>query len=338
MQKSTEAKSETVETRWRKHAEARSDTAGRWNNVLVIPYGEDSFAEVEDQISKMFIIEFGEFGTFITKDAHWTPPLALPDATDPMYEGYTNAQLKVAGDEAVKERAKLVAKLKEYRGRAFGLLISKLSRDGEEAVRAHGDYGAAETAMDPLLLWRVIKDTHSHRFDDRTKAESQYEAFRRYSAVAQVAGESIFEYQRRFELIAGNLMRMGCMFEPTEEDKARHFISTLGGAYDELRRDIANDERKKIAGAMPKTVAAAVARAREFIPGGARGGRSMSGGVPAPVAYVARAIKKTDTRVCYNCEEQGHIAKYCKKAKKEKKGPHGMHMFVDDLPDDLFGY
>ena len=63
---------------------------------LVIPYGEDSFAEVEDQISKMFIIDFGEFGTFITKDAHWTPPLALPDAIDPMYEGYTNAQLKVA--------------------------------------------------------------------------------------------------------------------------------------------------------------------------------------------------------------------------------------------------
>ena len=106
MQKSTEAKSETVETIWRKHAEARSETAGRWNNVLVIPYGEDSFAEVEDQISKMFIIEFGEFGTFITKDAHWTPPLALPDATDPMYEGYTNAQLKVAGDEAVKGRDK----------------------------------------------------------------------------------------------------------------------------------------------------------------------------------------------------------------------------------------
>ena len=58
MQKSTEVKSETVETRWRKHADARSDTAGRWNNVLVIPYGEDSFAEVEDQISKMFIIDF----------------------------------------------------------------------------------------------------------------------------------------------------------------------------------------------------------------------------------------------------------------------------------------
>ena len=94
-------------------------------------------------------------------------------------------------------------------------------------------------------------------------------------------------------MIAGNLMRMGCMFEPTEEDKERHFISTLGGAYDELRRDIANDERKKIAGAMPKTVAAAVARAREFIPGGACGGRSMSGGVPTSVAYGAHAMKKS---------------------------------------------
>ena len=58
-----EARSENVETRWKKHAEARSDTAGGLNSVSVIPYGKDSFTEVEDRILTL--------STFITNDAHW---------------------------------------------------------------------------------------------------------------------------------------------------------------------------------------------------------------------------------------------------------------------------
>lgn len=106
--------------------------------------------------------------------------------------------------------------------------------------------------------------------------------------VKQLAGESIFGYQRRFKEIAGNLVRMGCGFQPSEEDKARHFISTLSSVYGELCKDIANDEKKKVDGAMPKPVAAAVARAREFIPGGARGGRGLYGGVGTTIAYAAQ--------------------------------------------------
>ena len=67
------------------------------------------------------------------------------------------------------------------------------------------------------------------------------------------------------------------MFEPTKGTRrvAHWDVHTMNCAD----RDIANGERKK-------TVAAAVPRSREFISGGARSKRSMSGGVPAPVAYL----------------------------------------------------
>ena len=327
MKKSVEARSETTDKR-KKTAEARCETAVSWVNLPILPYGEDTFAEVEDMFSKAFIVEYGEFGTFVSKNAYWVPPLELPTAGDPMYEGYSTAQLKVAGDEAVKERAKQIAKMKECRGKAFGVLLSKLSREGEEAVKSDERYEEAENGMDPLSLWRIIKSTHSHRLDDRSRLESQYEAFRRYTVLKQMPGESVLEYKRRFELVAGNLDRMGCDYRPTEEARARHFIQSLSAAFNELRRDIANDERKKVPGAMPRTMGGAVARAREFIPSGA------TVNIPStPCVYAAQKSKRrVDKRECYKCGGIGHIQKYCPKQEVTA------HVTEVDAFPDIFGY
>lgn len=81
---------------------------------------------------------------------------------------------------------------------------------------------------------------------------------------------------------------MGCGHQPSEEAKARHFVNTLSEVFDELKRDIANDERKNVP-------AATMTRAREFIPAGGVATQK----VDAPVAYEASA--STKKRTCYKC-------------------------------------
>lgn len=66
----------------------------------MLPYGEDTFAEAEDMFSKAFIVEYGEFRTFVLKNAYWMPEhLITPSDSDLLLK---NGQMYRLSDSIVE--------------------------------------------------------------------------------------------------------------------------------------------------------------------------------------------------------------------------------------------
>ena len=281
--------------------------------VPVLTYtGESNFIEWKDKLLKYLIRKYGRFGLFIQTEQHWVPLLELPAADQPMYHGYSVAQLRTATDVVISERSKLMARLETYKGEAYGAMWSTLTPEGEEAAEQHQDFAAAFMDMDPLLLFRVLKATHSTRLNQRGVEESKQEAFLRYSGIRINGDETLTQYTKRFELQLSTLAAVGHEYQPTPGAVARHFIMSLDKRYAEVKRDIINEERKGGAVAMPADLVSAVTRVREYVPMGRMD--AALGAAPYPTVFtvgVDSDVELRGVKRCYLCRSDKHLQKDC---------------------------
>ena len=281
--------------------------------VMKLKSDGSNFIEFKDALKKYLMRKYGNFACFIDRGDYWVPPMRIPSEDDPTYEGYTEDELAVAKTTALQERQKLIERHFEYRSEVFGILISLLYPEGEEVVMEETEYSQAEADGCPNTLWKLIKRTHANRMDNKSREEAKHEAFFRYTHCEQ-GNESVLQYRKRFDMAYENLVLLDHEYKPSEESKTRQFLMGLNKTqHNELLIDLANDERKGRRRNIPKTMSAAMARIKEFIPSSGKSDKTnINRGEPAVYSL------STDKRTCFKCGSDKHLLKKC--PERNKKG------------------
>ena len=229
-----------------------------------------------------------------------------------------------------------VDKSKEF----YGTIMTYLSTGSEAVIKAHEKYIKAHKNQDLLLLWRIIKETHSTHMQggnafDRNRLAKEIHTIR------QDAHEDLADYRKRFEDKHFEAESLGC-YIGTMEDQVTRFVESLNEAeFGAYKTFISNDLKLKEEGAtstlFPKDLDTAVKQATKYagvttavIPDkdysavfsarGGRGGRGNRGGRGGRGGRGQgnRDTSKEETSSsqvrkgkCFVCGEPGHWAKEC---------------------------
>ena len=76
-----------------------------------------------------------------------------------------------AYQNAVKERVKKMDDLEERKGMIYGHMLTKMSMESLDRVKSDAKWDRVNKDRDPLLLWRLIRETHKVGAETSTKQE-----------------------------------------------------------------------------------------------------------------------------------------------------------------------
>ena len=271
-----------------------------------------------------------------------------PDILDDEYEEFDELGAEF-GKLFLREVAKDVAsELRQdvKKGRNFYATIFKyLSSKSEAQIKAHHQYAKASKSGDLLLLWKIIKETHSTHMQGGTSFDRNQMMKVVYN-MRQGKDEDLADYRERFENKNKEAEGMGCIIG-SDDDRVTRFIESLSrvkyGSYiDHVINDLTLKGRASTV--FPKDLDQAVSQATKYKSSvnarvadrdygavfstrgrGGRGQRGRGGKGGRGEGNRNRGESKKDQSKeeaedeenskrkgkCYICDEKGHWAKDC---------------------------
>jgi hypothetical protein len=154
--------------------------------------------------------------------------------------------VKAALIHAIKERATTIAKMRANRASMFAYILSKLSKESLDELKRHEKYAEIDEKVDPLLLWKVIKELHMVATSSKVTQVVMRKAREEYQSCKQGAFESLVDFKARFDSRYDEYKDQGNV-ELSEEDVAMDFLESLDRArYSDFIVETINDIAKGV--------------------------------------------------------------------------------------------
>lgn len=185
-------------------------------------------------------IKFGRLGDLIRTGAYYVPEEIRysredvgPDA-DPIRRKVIEVN--------VVEREKSIIKMIENRPALYAMMWGILQVDGEEAVRRTTGFDEAEAHMDPLLLWKIIKETHANGVVSSDASLVKHQTRKNMREIRQHGHESLAEFKQRRDAAKRAFLAAGNV-DQDDIDDAHDFMSALDdNRYAKFKCDILNNK------------------------------------------------------------------------------------------------
>ena len=176
--------------------------------------------------------EFGEIGLFIQNNSY---PDRNKEISDQNRSLLNNDKFSAKSREAIvlscqKEYIKQSKIDSTDKVKMYGTIFLNISNDSLQLIKIHADYNQADEKNDPLLLWRIIVNTHTIVQGGKCKDLCFYEAYEELINCKQGNNEYISQYKNRFD----NLIKVleDNNFEtPTDKHLSLIFINHLNQSY-----------------------------------------------------------------------------------------------------------
>ena len=140
--------------------------------------------------------EYGNLGRMIDLNAYWEPEEVLEET----YHGWKTSVIKKEMYlTAVKDRMKVIAKMRDNRTKMYGFIISKLSTESKDELRHQKEYEKINSEVDLLELWRLICRIHQTTTISKWPSIMKRAAYEAYAKCRQGGFESIVDFRERFE-------------------------------------------------------------------------------------------------------------------------------------------
>ena len=220
--------------------------------VPMLKYGPyNNFIVFKERLKTACMEKYGDLARLIELEEYWEPD-AIDRATDYANAG-TDEYVKTALVHAIKERATTIAKMRANRANMFAYMMSKLSKESIDELKRHDSFANIDEKVDPLLLWKTIKELHMVATSSKVTQVVKRKAREEYQSCKQGAFESLVDFKARFDSRYDAYKDQGNV-ELSEEDVAMDFLESLDRArYSDFIVETINDIAKGVM-APPKDV------------------------------------------------------------------------------------
>jgi Zinc knuckle. len=213
--------------------------------VPMLKYGpNNNYVTFKDRIKTACMEKYGDLGRLIELESYWEPPKvdrsAFPNAEKDLFE-------KQALIEAVKERATTIAKMINNKASMYAYIMSKMSTESIDEIKRHRDhYEAVNDSVDPLELWKIVKEIHMISTKSKSVRVVKRKSCEEYYACKQGAFETLVDFKARFDTRYEAYKHQGNP-EKDDEDVAMDFLESLDKTrYGDFMCDIFNDISKGV--------------------------------------------------------------------------------------------
>jgi len=110
-----------------------------------------------------------------------------------------SARQTILRQEALKERSKLIARMKLDRPKLYGLILEHISRESKDEVAQDADYETWYKVTDPEKLWQVLVKTHKVDCMSNVSQVKKLMARKAYQQIKQGPFESLAQFRERFK-------------------------------------------------------------------------------------------------------------------------------------------
>jgi hypothetical protein len=213
--------------------------------VPMLKYGPyNNFIVFKERLKTACMEKYGDLARLIELEIYWEPEAVDKDKDYPT--AGTDEFVKAALIHAIKERATVIAKMRANRASMFAYILSKLSKESIDELKRHQDYAEIDEKVDPLLLWKAIKELHMVATSSKVTQVVKRKAREEYQSCKQGAFESLVDFKARFDSRYDAYKDQGNV-ELSEEDVAMDFLESLDRArYSEFIVETINDIAKGV--------------------------------------------------------------------------------------------
>jgi hypothetical protein len=189
--------------------------------------------------------KYGDLAHLIELEAYWEPDPINRAADYPTAE--TDDVVRAELIHAMKERATTIAKMKANRASMYAYsIMSKLSKESIDELKRHEDYGNIDGQVDPLLLWKAIRELHMIATSSKVSQVIKRKAREEYQSCKQGAFASLVDFKACFDSRYDAYKDQGNV-ELSEEDVAMDFLESLDRArYSDFIVETINDIAKGV--------------------------------------------------------------------------------------------
>ena len=194
-------------------------------NVPTLRYGpNNNYVEFKKRLSLACHEKYKGLGRVIEDEEYWTPE-EVDRSLYPLENDPDNV-MKSCLLEAVKMRVKEISEMKNARPSMYAFIMSRLSRESEDAIKRHEFYDAFHSAKNPKALWLAIKETHLITTVSNLDSVIKKEARDEYHKCRQGEFEPISEFKERFTTRLESYLAQGNV-QMSDEDIAMDFLKGL---------------------------------------------------------------------------------------------------------------
>ena len=203
-------------------------------NVPMLTFGAASnFTVFREALSVACLEKYGNLGRIIKEDGYYKVPEVNRDDYQPPEEEREDARIAYFYDqdylEALKLRRREIGKMDAQKPSLYAYLMSKLSPESINQIERDLAYPEFSEAVDPLGLWRAIKEAHMVTTTSKDSRVRRYNAMQEYSRLRQGPYQSLIDYKRQFDLRYKAYLSTGNK-EKDAEDQAMDFLNGLDTA------------------------------------------------------------------------------------------------------------
>ena len=122
--------------------------------VPILRFGQtNNWIEFKKKMALAAEEHYGDLGRIVNDEAYYVPPLIDPNlfgSTDPLID--TDGVNKATLLEANKDRIRAISKMQTDRASLYSFILSKISRESEDELKAHAKYPTLSSSLDPLTV------------------------------------------------------------------------------------------------------------------------------------------------------------------------------------------
>jgi hypothetical protein len=213
--------------------------------VPMLKYGPyNNFIVFKERLKTACMEKYGDLARLIELEMYWEPDPIDKDQDYPTAS--SDEFVKAALIHAIKERATTIAKMRVNRASMYAYIMSKLSKESLDELKRHDLYAEIDEKVDPLLLWKAIKELHMVATSSKVTQVVKRKAREEYQSCKQGAFESLVDFKARFDSRYDAYKDQGNV-ELTEEDVAMDFLESLDRArYSDFIVETINDIAKGV--------------------------------------------------------------------------------------------
>ena len=128
--------------------------------VPILQFGSGNNSNVfKAKLAIVALEKFGDLARLIETDEYWEPPNTV-DISQYDSDEDPHGFIKLQVNELLKERVRVLEKMKTNKANLYGFILSKLSNESMNEVERHKSFNEFNSSKDPLELWLSVKHIH----------------------------------------------------------------------------------------------------------------------------------------------------------------------------------
>ena len=199
----------------------------------------NNFIVFKGKLALVALEKFGDLARLVETDEYWEPP--APNVTEYNPDEYPHGFIKLQVNELLKERVRVIERMKSNKANLYGFILSKLSNESMYEVKMHEDFDDFNSTKEPLELWLAVE--HIHRVDTNSLVQEyrKKSARDKYHRISQGQYESLVKYKARSDAAYETYVELANL-ELDDADVVMDFLHSLDpNHYGAFVSDIVND-------------------------------------------------------------------------------------------------